>query len=176
MMTTLDGYFEGENHDLSWHNVDAEFNDFAVKQLDEADTLVFGHTTYDLMADFWPSKKAMDSAASTATRMNALKKIVFSSKPFTPSWESTVAYTDIQKLKEVKEQPGKSIAVMGSSNLSVSLLEAGLLDEIRVMVNPIAIGKGTPFLNGIANPHKFNIIDSRTFNNGNVLIRYKTSD
>lgn len=68
IMTTLDGYFEGENHDISWHNVDEEFNSFANAQLDEVDTLIFGRTTYDLMANYWPTRDAIDAAPGTATR------------------------------------------------------------------------------------------------------------
>ena len=174
MMTTLDGYFEGENHDISWHNVDEEFNVFADAQLDETDTLVFGHRTYDLMAGFWPTEEAMKAAPGTAKRMNAAQKIVFSRQPLTPSWESTTTYSDIEKLRDLKQQPGKAIAVLGSSDLSVSLLKAGLLDEIRIMINPVAIGKGTPLFAGIDAVQKFNLTDTRTFGNGNVLIRYKT--
>ncbi|MGH7239844.1 MAG: dihydrofolate reductase family protein, partial [Candidatus Saccharimonadales bacterium] len=74
MMTSVDGYFEGVDHDLSWHNVDEEFNAFANAQLDEADTLVFGRRTYELMASFWPTSKAMESASGTATRMNSLSE------------------------------------------------------------------------------------------------------
>ncbi|MGH7142371.1 MAG: dihydrofolate reductase family protein [Candidatus Saccharimonadales bacterium] len=175
MMITLDGFFEGENHDISWHNVDAEFNTFANEQLDETDTLIFGRRTYELMAGFWPSRGALEAAPDTAKRMNSLKKIVFSRQSFTPAWQSTTAYTDIQKLNDIKQQSGKSIAVLGSSDLCVSLLKASLLDEIRVMVNPVVIGKGTPLLAGIDTCHKFLLTDSRTFANGNILIRYKAN-
>ncbi len=176
MMTTLDGYFEGKNHDISWHNVDAEFNTFANAQLDEADTLIFGHRTYELMANFWPTTQGIEAAPETTSRMNSLPKIVFSHQPFTPVWKSTVAYTDIRKLADIKQQPGKAIAVLGSSNLCVSLLEAGLLEEVRIMVNPVVIGKGTPLLAGINTSHKFSFIDSRTFTNGNTLLRYNVND
>lgn len=172
MMVSLDGYFEGQNHDLSWHNVDAEFNAFADEQLDETDTLIFGHKTYELMANFWPTQQAMDIAPDTAKRMNSSQKIVFSSQSFTPTWASTNAYTDIKMLDELKQEPGKSIIILGSSNLCLSLLEAGLLDEIRIMVNPIVIGKGTALFNGIGHPLELNLIDSRPFKNGNVLVRY----
>ena len=55
VMTTVDGYFEGPNGELDWHNVDGEFNDFSLRQLDECDTLVFGRITYQMMAAFWPT-------------------------------------------------------------------------------------------------------------------------
>ena len=54
-MVTLDGFFEGPNQDISWHNVDAEFNEFAIEQTGAGDTLVFGRVTYQLMASYWPT-------------------------------------------------------------------------------------------------------------------------
>jgi dihydrofolate reductase len=82
MMLSLDGYFEGPNHDLSWHNVDDEFNKFAIEQLKEADLLLFGRRTYQLMEAYWP-KAAKDPAMSKenleiANLINNANKIVFS--------------------------------------------------------------------------------------------------
>jgi dihydrofolate reductase len=57
MMVSLDGYFEGQNHDLSWHHVDAEFNEFVIEQLDETDVLLFGRVTYRMMAGYWPTRQ-----------------------------------------------------------------------------------------------------------------------
>ena len=54
-MITLDGYFEGPNHDISWHHVDEEFNQFAIEQTSQIGTLVFGRKTYELMASYWPT-------------------------------------------------------------------------------------------------------------------------
>ncbi|HEU5327878.1 MAG TPA: hypothetical protein VFU78_07280, partial [Thermomicrobiales bacterium] len=54
MMVSLDGFFEGPNQEIDWHNVDDEFNDFAIKQLDEIGALLFGRVTYQLMASYWP--------------------------------------------------------------------------------------------------------------------------
>lgn len=172
MMVTLDGYFEGPDHDISWHNVDDEFDTFANKQIDEVGTLVFGHRTYELMADFWPTEEGMEAAPETARRMNAWQKIVFSRQPLKPDWESTTAYTDINVLKDIKQQPGKPIAVFGSSDLGVSLLAEGLLDEVRVMVNPVVLGEGTALFAGIDKRTTFRLKDSRAFKNGNVLHSY----
>lgn len=168
MMVSLDGYFEGENHDLSWHHVDEEFVRFADEQLDEADTLIFGRKTYDMMADYWPNEPADDS---TASRMNKQQKVAFSHQAFTPEWENTVASTDLAaKMQELTAQSGKAIAVLGSSHLGKEMLEAGLLDEVRIMVNPVFIGKGSPLFEGLSKNLK--LTSTRTFGNGNVLLTY----
>jgi dihydrofolate reductase len=57
-MISMDGFFEGIDHSLEWHNVDEEFNVFAIEQLNSADMLLFGRKTYDLMAGYWPSLAA----------------------------------------------------------------------------------------------------------------------
>ena len=168
MMVSLDGYFEGKDHDLSWHNVDEEFVAFADAQLDEADTLVFGRKTYEMMAAYWPNETAEDS---TAVRMNKTQKIVFSRTAFTPEWENTVASTDlVAKMTELKSHDGKDIAVLGSSHLGKELLEAGLLDEVRIMINPVFVGGGSTLFEGL-NRH-VTLIITRTFKSGNVLLTY----
>ncbi len=55
-MITIDGFFEGPNQEIDWHNVDEEFNEFAIHQLDSVDMLLFGRLTYELMASYWPTE------------------------------------------------------------------------------------------------------------------------
>ena len=174
MMVSLDGYFEGPDHDISWHNaVNDEFTQFADKQLDETDTLVFGHRTFDMMAAFWPTDEALRVAMSTATRMNALRKVAFSHTAFKTSWENSEVSTDpISYIRTLKQEQGKAIAVLGSSNLSVTLLEHGLLDELRVMVNPVVLGAGTPLFTGLPTRQHITLDSTRTFESGNILLRY----
>ena len=53
-LISLDGYFAGKNGDISWHNVDDEFNKFAIRQTSQFGGIIFGRTTYQLFEDFWP--------------------------------------------------------------------------------------------------------------------------
>ena len=64
MMITLDGFFEGPNQEIDWHNVDEEFNEFAIHQLDDVDTLLFGRVTYQGMASYWPTPFAKEPEES----------------------------------------------------------------------------------------------------------------
>lgn len=182
MMVSLDGYFEGPNHDLSWHNVDNEFNAFAVKNLNESGVLLFGRRTYELMANFWPSykpKKGDKDDILVAQKMNNLPKVVFSKTLKTVkqirNWNNvTLIKGNIaHEIKRLKNQPGKNLAVFGSSNLSSSLLEMGLLDELRIMINPVVIGKGTPLFNGIKDRFNFKLTKTKTFKSGNILLYYQ---
>src|SRR5947209_13503348 len=78
MMVTLDGFFEGPNQEIDWHNVDEEFNEFAIQQLNDLDTLLFGRVTYQLMASYWPTPIAIENDPIVADKMNTVPKIVFS--------------------------------------------------------------------------------------------------
>lgn len=179
MMTSLDGYMEGENHDLSWHNVDEEFNTFAVEQMQEADTIVFGRKTYQLMESFWPSKAGRDDDPVVAQLMNSTRKIVFSKTldkvVETEHWKNVTLFKKniAEEIKNLKQEEGKSIVVLGSNNLCVSLLKQQLLDEIRIMVNPVVIGKGTPLFAGIKEKVAFEHTKTKEFTNGNVLLYYQ---
>jgi dihydrofolate reductase len=86
---SLDGFYEGPNGELDWPNVDAEFNGFAARQLDEADTLGFGRATYEHMAAYWPTEQAMANDPAITSRMNAKKKLVFSTTLTDANWSGT---------------------------------------------------------------------------------------
>jgi len=169
---------EGPEHDISWHHVDSEFEEFAIEQLQEVDTLVMGRKTYQLMEEFWPSEEGLKGDPETAKLMNSTPKIVISrtlaNVKETENWKHVRLINDNikEEVERLKNQEGKDIAVLGSNNLCVTLLEEGLLDELRIMVNPVAIGKGTPLFVGLKNKTEFQLSKTRTFKNGNVLMYY----
>lgn len=174
-LTSLDGYFEGPDRDINWHHVDEEFNEFAVQQTSEFGALLFGRVTYELMAGYWPTEPAKQDDPQIAHLMNSLPKVVFSNTLEKPEWENTSLVRDniFEEVTKLKEQPGKDIAVFGSSDLAVTLLDLGLIDEFRIMINPIVLGTGKPILHGIKNRLELKLIDVREFRSGNVLLYYQ---
>lgn len=174
LMVTLDGYHEAADGDLSWHNVDDEFHDFARAQLREADTLLFGRKTYLGMAQFWQSPVALQVDATTAELMNGCQKIVVSRTLASADWAPSTLISDdaAAQLTKVKEQPGKDILLLGSSALAAGLLDAGILDELRFMVNPVVLGSGHPALAG-ASRAGLALTAVRQFRSGNVLVTYR---
>lgn len=176
MMSSLDGYIEGENHDLSWHNVDKEFNDFAAMQMQEADTIVMGRKTYQLMESFWPSKEGLEGDPVVAKIMNNTPKVVFSKTLVnvveTEYWKNATLIKEntVEEIKKLKKKEGKDIIVLGSNNFCVTLLENKLLDEIRIMINPVVIGKGTSLFSGLKGKIKLTVTKTREFKNGNILL------
>jgi dihydrofolate reductase len=175
MLTSLDGYFEGPGQEIDWHNTDDEFNEFAIEQLRDADLLIFGRVTYEMMASFWPSKQAIESDPIVAGLMNSLPKIVFSKSLAKVEWQNTrhVKTDIVEEITRLKNQAGGNICILGSSDLAVSFLEAGLLDEVRIMINPILLGNGKPVFKGIRHRLHLKLLKTRLFKSGNVLLYYQ---
>lgn len=174
MMVSLDGFFEGPKHELDWHNVDAEFNEFAIEQLNNTDTLLFGRKTYELMTSYWPTESARKNDPIVAELMNSIPKIVFSRTLKNAEWNNTrlIEHNAVQEITELKQQPGRDLAIFGSNNLSASLVQSGLIDELRIMVNPVALGTGHPLLQGMNDKLSLRLLKSRAFKSGNVLLCY----
>ena len=182
LMVSLDGYFEGPGHDLSWHNVDDEFNRFAIDQLKETGLMLFGRRTYQLMEGFWPDAesdpKTSKDNVEVAHLMNTIPKIVFSKTLKEArdhgNWKNVELRNklDAEEIKRLKQQPGKDIWA-GGSDLAVSLLKDGLVDELRIMVNPVAIGKGRPLFDGIDRQLKLKLTKTHAFKSGNILLFYE---
>ncbi len=174
MLTSVDGFFEAPGHNIDWHNVDEEFNEFANEQLNSTDMLLFGRVTYEMMAGYWPTAEAKASDPEVAGAMNALQKIVVSTTLDSADWENTRLIKDnvAEEVGKLKQQAGKDIIIMGSSDLAASLAEMGLVDEFRIMVNPVVLGEGKPVFSGIHGQMKLKLLKARTFGNGNVLLYY----
>lgn len=174
-MVTLDGFFEGPNGELDWHNVDEEFNEFAIAQLDSADTLLFGRVTYQMMASYWPTPAAMADDPTVAGKMNGMSKIVFSRTLVNAEWNNTRLVKDnsVAEISKLKQQPGKDMLLFGSADLASALTRAGSIDEYRIMVNPVVLGKGKPLFRGIKDSLRLKLVNTRTFRSGNVLLYYE---
>jgi dihydrofolate reductase len=174
-MVTLDGFFAGPNGEIDWHNVDDEFNQFAIEQTNSADGLIFGRLTYELMASYWPTPLALQDDPIVTGQMNSIPKIVVSRTLERAGWNNTrLIRSDVAaELTRLKEQPGRDYFVFGSANLSASLIREGLIDEYRILVNPLVLGKGIPLFQGIQQPYPLKLIRTRAFQNGNVLLVYR---
>ncbi len=113
MMTSADGYHADPGQALDWHNVDQQFSQFALAQLREAGTLVFGRVTYEGMAAFWPTPAGQESDPEVATAMNTTPKIVISKTLPQATWAGTQIITNHaeEELAKLKQQPGKDIVI-----------------------------------------------------------------
>ncbi len=174
-MISLDGFFEGPGRDISWHNVDDEFNEFAIEQLDSAGGLIFGRLTYQLMAGYWPTPAAAQDDPIVAAKMNGIPKIVFSRTLDKVEWNNTrlVKEDAAAEITRLKQHPGNDLYIFGSGNLSAAFIRDGLINEYRLIVSPLVLGQGTPLFKDLKEKLPLKLMKARTFRNGNVLLYYQ---
>ncbi len=178
-LITLDGYFEGPNKwDLAWHQVDDEFNEFAIDQLNKADGLIFGRVTYQGMASYWSTAAALQDDPVVAKKMNSIRKYVFSRSLNHVDWSNSVLLKGdaVEEFKKIKAGSGKDLFIFGSANLTATFIKAQLIDEYRLMINPIILGTGNSMFPENDGTLKLKLLNSRSFRNGNVLLYYAPGD
>ena len=151
-----------------------EFFAYAEDMLRSADTLLFGRTTYLLMAGYWPFA-AKDEIAE---HMNHLAKVVFSGTLEKADWNnSRLVKTDAaEEVLRLKQQPGKDIVILGSATLASFLLQQGLIDEYRVILNPVLIGAGNPLFKEIKQTLRLRLQQTKLFATGVVVLITKKHD
>jgi len=173
-MVTVDGFFEGPNKEIDWHNVDAEFIEFAIEQLESAGALLFGRITYELMANFWPTKEAIKNDPIVADKMNTLPKFVFSKTLQKVDWNNArlIKINIPEEIAKLRQETEKDLLILGSGRLTVALTKLGLIDEYRLMVDPVILGKGKSLFEGLDKRINLALIKTKTYNSGNVLLCY----
>lgn len=170
---TADGFFETDKGEIDWFGVDDDFRDFARAQLDAADTLLFGRRTYETMVAYWPTAAAKEKDPDIAERMNGYSKIVVSRTLTAADWPQTRVLADPRDVASIKSQPGKDIAILGSAELTAAMLEIGLIDELRLMVNPVLLGSGHAAMAALTRRTELRLKHTMAFTgSGNVLLSY----
>ncbi len=173
MNVSLDGYFEGPDHDISWTIRDDEA--FSSADNDGTGTMLFGHRTYDMMKAYWPTPQAAQNMPEIARYMNENLKVVASHKPFEPGWQNVrvISHGLRQEIEQLKQQPGKDIIIFGSNTLCVSLLQWSLLDEVQLLVNPVVLGRGTSLFQGLPEKANLKLTKTKQHKSGNLLLTYQ---
>jgi dihydrofolate reductase len=169
-LMSLDGFFEGPNHEFNWFTPDEEFFDYAREMLRSVDTILFGRRTYEHMAGYWPSA-ARDEIAD---RMNSLPKVVVSSTLQKVEWNnSALIHGNIaDEISKLKEKPGKGIVILGSAMLASFLLQEGLIDEYRVIVAPLLLGRGNSLF-PIKQPVTLRLEKTKLLHSGVIVLYYQ---
>ena len=175
---TLDGYFTGRNGDISWAHEgqqDAEWNAFVAENASGGGVLLFGRITYELMASYWPTPLAFENDPVVAEGMNNLPKVVFSRTLDKVSWSNTrLVKGDLAaEVRNMKQEPGEGIAILGSGSIVSQLTQAGLIDDYQIVVKPVVLGEGRTMFDGIKEKLTLKLTKTRAFTNGNVLLCYE---
>ena len=148
---------------------DEEVTRDALERLSGSDAMLIGRGTYELFAATWPGQ-----TDEFAQRMNGIRKYVISSTLAGADWRnSTIVRGDVlAEVTKIKEQDGRDLALFGHGRLAQTLLENGLIDELRLSVHPVLAGAGLPqFSNGRKTPLK--LVSAKTFTAGVVVLSYQ---
>jgi len=176
MVTTIDGYYEAPGHDISWHPGSIEFDEFVLEQNSTVGTLLFGRRTYELMAGYWGSDESFsENPPEVVDFMRNTEKVVFSRTLERADWENTRLVRDdaAGEVRRLKESGQGDIAIFGSGTLATGLLKDGVIDELRIMVAPVVLGAGTSLFAGLGERRTFELVRTRTFENGAILNVYR---
>ena len=173
---SVDGYFTDTKGDVSWaHQNDPEWQQFTNENVSGGGILLFGRVTYEMMQSYWPTPQAHEQLPKVADRMNRAQKVVFSRKLNKVSWQNTRLIKDnlAQEVRKLKASAGEGIVILGSGTIVSQLTQENLIDQYQLVVNPVVLGAGRTMFEGLTNQLRLKRVQSRTFNNGNVLLTYE---
>jgi dihydrofolate reductase len=147
------------------------FKDNLMGFIDSVDTMILGANTYAQSKDYWPNA---DEQGEYGEKLNNLIKFVASSKLDDAPWgdfpAATVTSDPAATIRELKEQSGKDVWLWGSLTLMHSMMDAGVVDEVRMLVCPAARGKGTRIFEDWQD---LELVKATGFDNGLALLRYE---
>lgn len=176
MSISLDGFIEAPNRDIGWHRVDEELHQHFNDTLATMSMFLDGRVTHELMVEHWPSADA-DPDASPATAEFAgiwrdKPKIVFSRTLLRADWNTTIM-RDVaaDEIMALKDQPGGDLS-LGGAELATAFRQLDLIDEYRIYVHPVLIGRGKPMFLPVAATSDLRLVDTHTFGNGVVLLHH----
>lgn len=171
-LMTVDGCCDGAKlWDLDFHMTawGEELEQFALQQLPQIGTLLFGRITYEGMASYWTKEKG-----AIADLMNSVPKVVFSNTLQSADWNNTrlVKGDAADAVAAMKRETGKDLYIFGSAKLCDGLMRRGLFDEYRICLAPIVLDSGVPLFKPGVQRHYLKLLEARTLKTGAVILRY----
>ena len=168
-MISIDGYVASTNPNEYWHIWDDEMSAYMMTFFKMVDTFIYGRKAYEEMIAYWP--QLTDEFAMV---MNKTPKLIFSRTLDKVEWNSRLikdnALAEIQKLKQ---EEGKDMVLFAGPDLAETFIKNGLIDEFRLIVNPVVLGNGKPLFKNISETFHLKLKDVVKFNCGNILQIYE---
>jgi dihydrofolate reductase len=183
MHVSLDGFVAGPNGELDWagSRMDDELWETLTPLLSTVDAAIFGRVTYGLFVSYWPTAATNPSSSRNdvafAHWIENVPKTVISKSLKTVEWKNTelIAENIDGELAKKKNRHGKNLLVFGSPSLTAALIGLSLMDEMRMYIHPIFLGKGKPFLENLDARHEVKLMDNKSLRSGVLALRYGNS-
>jgi len=172
---SVDGFFEGPDADISWHQVDDELHTYMNDHLSQMSGFLMGRVTYQLLEDFWPTAdqdpELAQSMAEFSPIWRDIPKIVYS-RTLEAVGPNATLVRDVTpaQVQALKEQASGDFTV-GGPDLIASFLAQDLIDEYVLFIHPVAIGTGQRLFGPEARV-SLQLRETRAFSNGVVMLRY----
>ena len=140
-----------------------------------ADALLVGRVTFEEFRGYWPLQT--DDTTGIAGYLNDVAKYVVSGTLQDPEWGNTIVLRGAlgDEVAALKSAPGRDIVTTGSITLIHDLIAAGVIDEFRLFVYPVVLGRGRRLFEGVTAVPKLRLVETRPFRSGIVLLRYRTA-
>jgi dihydrofolate reductase len=184
MQITLDGYILGPDGEADW--VDSWADGLGV--LPPVDAFVLGGGMFPGYEQFWAAIRDDPAAASQWLGRDPYEReieyarvagetphLVLSTTLGDTTWPTARIVRDVDELRALKAQPGETVYVVGGPGLVRSVIQEGLLDELRLIVHPVAVGAGTPLFNGTAGRQGLALVDSERTASDRVILTCRVS-
>jgi dihydrofolate reductase len=174
---SIDGYIEGPDREIDWHRVDEELHQHFNDDLRTMGGFLDGRVTYELMAGFWPTADRDPSSSPPVREFAAIwrdmPKIVYSRTLQQAGWNTTIVRDVVREdVLALKAQPGGDLA-LGGADLAATFRGLGLIDEYRLYVHPVLIGRGKPLFPPSDSRADLRLVETRAFGNGVLALRYE---
>jgi dihydrofolate reductase len=181
MLVSLDGYIEGPERELDWFlDGDPQFEQYCDEMLDSVGLALYGRRAYELMLSYWPNAEQNPRSPADlafARKMNALPKVVVSRTLEHAAWNNTRIVKDgvAESIGELKRAPGKPIVAWAGAGLVSTLAQHDLIDEYRLIVHPVVLGRGTPLFKGFDSRHTLQLTRTTQLGRNLVVLCYEPS-
>ena len=173
LAVSFDGFIEGPNKEIDWLSFTPETGEVLNKFLQEIDTVLYGRVSYEAWGTYQPAADAADFEKNFYSKLNSMKKYVFSSTKPAFDGNPTVVQSDIREaMQALKKQPGKNIWLYGGSGLITTFMNLDLVDEFMIAVMPVILGAGKPLFKDIDHRVKLQLLEVKGSPSGAVQFTY----
>ncbi|HEX2408053.1 MAG TPA: dihydrofolate reductase family protein [Nitrososphaeraceae archaeon] len=179
LQTSVDGFIEGPNGELDWAMAEDEevWRDL-YETLRSVDTFILGRGMYPAYEQYWLALLAKPTGTKNenayARLADKIPHFVLSKTLDKVAWKTTRIVRDVEEIRKMKQQSGKDMLTFGGATLVSSLMNLGLIDELRLMVNPLILGGGKALFKDVKEKHVLNFIRAKPLKSGKIGLIYST--
>ena len=183
---SVDGFIEGPNGEMDWAMMEDEetWRD-VFEMLAHIDTFILGRKMYPVYEQYWlavltdpggilplSGRVASKNEIAYARLADNRQHIVLSSTLDKVAWKTTRIVRDVEDIRKMKQQPGKDMYAVGGATLVSSLMNLGLIDELRILVNPLILGGGKALFKDVKERYTLELTGAKPLKSGKVSLIY----